>query len=216
MSDQLDPSLVAGGQSSASVNEDDLNPNLVTTSLSATLGEKASAVGEGVAGGALRTVGVIPGVLTGATLGAPAGPVGAVVGGLVGGGIGMWAGDTAAEGLRLRQPEQMRQEVRKYGVLGESFGGSMGALGFPYFAAATGFRLGQSAAGKLLNRIIDSAKASPWKFGLTEASMASSAATAAMTAEALFPGNVGARMGAEMVGGLVNPDRKSTRLNSSH
>ena len=183
----------------------DWKPPEADGGLSATLGEKASAVGEGVAGGALRTVGVIPGVLTGATLGAPAGPVGAVVGGLVGGGIGMWAGDTAAEGLRLRQPEQMRQEVRKYGVLGESFGGSMGALGFPYFAAATGFRLGQSAAGKLLNRIIDSAKASPWKFGLTEASMASSAATAAMTAEALFPGNVGARMGAEMVGGLVNP-----------
>ena len=183
----------------------DWKPPEADGGLSATLGEKVSAVGEGLAGGALRTVGVIPGVLTGATLGSAGGPVGTVLGGLAGGAIGLWAGDTAAEGLRLRQPEQMRQEVRKYGVLGESFGGSMGALGFPYFAAATRFRLGQSAAGKLLNRMIDSANASPWKFGLTEASMASSAATAAMTAEALFPGNVGARMGAEMVGGLVNP-----------
>ena len=174
--------------------------------LSATLGEKAGAVGEGVAGGALRTIGVVPGVVAGATLGgAVAGPPGAVVGGLAGGAYGMWAGDKAATGMGLRPPEEMRQEVRKYGVLGESFGGSVGALGMPYGAALTGWRAGASEAGKLLNRMIESAKAAPLKFGLTEVSMAGSAATAAMSAEALFPGNVGARMSAEMVGGLINP-----------
>lgn len=212
-SDALDPSLVAGGSDSSPVDgSSDLDPSLVTTTQSATLGEKAGAVGEGVAGGALRTVGVVPGAIGGAALGTavapflgPAAPAGPFIGGLAGAAYGMWAGDTAAEGLGLRPPEQMREEVRKYGVLGESFGGSMGALGFPYGAVATGFRLGESVAGKLLNKIIDSAKSSPWKFLATEASMASSAAGAAMSAESLFPGNVGARMSAEMVGGLINP-----------
>ena len=111
------------------------------------LGEKASAVGEGVAGGALHGRGVIPGVLTGATLGAPAGPVGAVVGGLVGGGIGMWAGDTAAEGLRLRQPSRCAKRCANAGCWVSPSGGSMGALRFPYFAAATGSGSGSRRPG---------------------------------------------------------------------
>ena len=81
----------------------------------------------------------------------------------------------------------------------------MGALGVPYGAVATGFRFGTSEVGKLFNRIIESAKRAPVRFGLVEGSMAVSAASAAATAEGLFPGNVGARMGAELVGGAVNP-----------
>jgi len=199
------PAADAGGEIQ-SPEGGDWKPPEADGGLSATLGEKASAVGEGMAGGAVRSIGVVPGVVGGAFAGgAVAGPPGALIGGLAGGAYGLWAGDKAATGLGLREPAQMRQEVRKYGVLGESFGGSMGALGTPYAAVAAGWRAGTSEAGKLLNRLIDSAKASPWKFGLTEASMAGSAATAAMSAEALFPGNVGARMGAEMAGGLINP-----------
>ena len=199
------PAADAGGEIQ-SPEGGDWKPPEADGGLSATLGEKASAVGEGMAGGAVRSIGVVPGVVGGAFAGgAVAGPPGAVVGGLAGGAYGMWAGDKAATGMGLRPPEEMRQEVRKYGVLGESFGGSMGALGFPYGAALTGWRAGASEAGKLLNRMIESAKAAPWKFGLTEVSMAGSAATFAMSAEALFPGNVGARMGAEMAGGLINP-----------
>ena len=81
----------------------------------------------------------------------------------------------------------------------------MGALGVPYGAVATGFRFGTSEVGKLFNQISESVRRAPVRFGLVEGSMALSAASAAATAEGLFPGNVGARMGAELVGGAVNP-----------
>ena len=198
------PAADAGGEIQ-SPEGGDWKPPEADGGLSATHGEKASAVGEGMAGGAVRSIVVVPAEVAGAVAGAPGGPITSAALGIGAGAYAIWAGNKAAEGLGLREPAQMRQEVRKYGVLGESFGGSMGALGFPYGAVASGWRAGTSEAGKLLNRIIDSAKASPWKFGLTETSMATSAATAAMSAEALFPGNVGARMGAEMAGGLINP-----------
>jgi len=171
--------------------------------------EGLKAAGEGFLGGAVETIGVVPAMIGGATAGAAVGNVpGAVIGGLGGGAYAMWAGAKAREGLGLRTPEQMRPEVRPWAVGGESLGGAVGAAGFPYAAAATGFRvLGESVAGKLLNRMIDSAKAMPVRFGLTEGAMATSAATAAATAESLFPGNVGARMSGEMIGGAVNPAR---------
>ena len=204
MAGEIDDLIVQDGQSSA--HEDQGIEDLVSTTPSATLREKAGAVGEGMAGGALESVGVIPGAVGGAMLGAAVGNLpGAVIGGLAGAGYGMWAGSTARKGLGLRTPEEMPQEVRKYGVLGESFGGSMGALGMPYGAAMTGFRLPASAAGQLLNRMIESAKTMPVRFGLVEVSTATSAASAAMSAESLFPGEVGKRMGAEMAGGLLNP-----------
>ena len=171
--------------------------------------EGLKAAGEGFLGGAVETIGVVPAMIGGATAGAAVGGVpGAVVVGLGAGGYAMWAGAEARKGLGLRAPEQMRPEVRPWAVGGESLGGSVGAAGFPYAAAATGFRvLGESVAGKLLNRMIDSAKTMPVRFGLTEGAMATSAATAAATAESLFPGNVGARMSGEMIGGAVNPAR---------
>jgi len=168
--------------------------------------EAVKAVGEGAAGGFLETVGVVPGAVGGAALGgAVAGPPGAVVGGVAGGAYGWWAGNKAKEGFGLRSPEEMSPELRPYAFGGESFGGSVGELGMPYGAVATGFRFGTSEVGKLFNRIIESAKRAPVRFGLVEGSMALSAASAAATAEGLFPGNVGARMGAELVGGAVNP-----------
>ena len=178
------PAADAGGEIQ-SPEGGDWKPPEADGGLSATLGEKASAVGEGMVGGAVRSIGVVPGVVGGAAIGTavapflgPFAPAAPVLGGLAGGAYGMWAGDTAASGLGLREPKEMRQEVRKYGVLGESFGGSVGALGMPYGAALTGWRAGASEAGKLLNRMIESAKAAPLKFGLTEVSMAGSAATA--------------------------------------
>lgn len=168
--------------------------------------DAVKAVGEGAAGGFLETVGVVPGAVGGAALGgAVAGPPGAALGGIAGGAYGWWAGNKAKEGFGLRSPEEMSPELRPYAFGGESFGGSMGALGVPYGAVATGFRFGTSEVGKLFNRIIESAKRAPVRFGLVEGSMAVSAASAAATAEGLFPGNVGARMGAELVGGAVNP-----------
>jgi len=170
------------------------------------------ALGEGAAGGFLETVGVVPGVVGGAAIGTavapffgPFAPAAPVVGGIGGGVYGWWAGNKAKEGFGLRSPDEMSPELRPYAFGGESFGGSMGALGVPYGAVATGFRFGTSEVGKLFNRIIETAKRAPVRFGLVEGSMALSAASAAATAEDLFPGNVGARMGAELVGGAVNP-----------
>lgn len=206
MAGEIDDLIVQDGR--PSTHQDQGIDDLIQTTPSATLSEKAGAVGEGLAGGALESVGVVPGAVGGAMLGGAVGNLpGAVLGGLGGAAYGMWAGSTARKGLGLRSPEEMPQEVRKYGVLGESFGGSAGALGTPYGAAATGFRLSESVAGKLLNRMIDSAKAMPIRFGLVEASQAASSAGAAMSAESLFPGKVGARMTAEMAGGLLNPSK---------
>jgi len=174
--------------------------------------EAVKAVGEGAAGGFLETVGVVPGAVGGAAIGnavapffGPFAPAAPVVGGIGGGVYGWWAGNKAKEGFGLRSPEEMSPELRPYAFGGESFGGSMGALGVPYGAVASGFRFGTSEVGKLFNRIIESAKRAPVKFGLVEGSMALSGATAAAYSEGLFPGNVGARMGAELVGGAVNP-----------
>ena len=174
--------------------------------------EAVKAVGEGVAGGFLETVGVVPGVVGGAAIVTavapffgPFAPAAPVVGGIGGGVYGWWAGNKAKEGFGLRSPEEMSPELRPYAFGGESFGGSMGALGVPYGAVATGFRFGTSEVGKLFNRISESVRRAPVRFGLVEGSMALSGATAAATAEDLFPGNVGARMGAELVGGAVNP-----------
>jgi len=170
--------------------------------------EAVKAAGEGFAGGVVESVGVVPSVVLGAGLGgAVAGPPGAVAGGVAGLGYGIWAGGKAREGLGLRTPEEMRPEVRPWAFGGESFGGSVGALGTPYGAAMSGIRATSSGVGTLLNRMIDSAKAMPVRFGLTEGAMASSAATAAASAEYLFPGETGKRLGAELAGGFVNPAR---------
>ena len=47
----------------------------------------------------------------------------------------------------------------------------MGALGVPYGAVATGFRFGTSEVGKLFNRISESVRRAPVRFGLVEGSM---------------------------------------------
>lgn len=170
--------------------------------------EALKAAGEGFAGGVVESVGVIPGVVLGAGLGgAVAGPPGAVAGGVAGLGYSIWAGGKAREGLGLRTPEEMRPEVQPWAFGGESLGGSVGALGTPYGAAMTNLRFVGSGVGTLLNRMIDSAKTMPVRFGLTEGSMATSAATAAASAEYLFPGETGKRLGAELAGGFVNPAR---------
>ena len=108
--------------------------------------DAVKAVGEGAAGGFLETVGVVPGAVGGAAIGTavapffgPFAPAAPVVGGIGGGVYGWWAGNKAKEGFGLRSPEEMSPELRPYAFGGESFGGSMGALGVPYGAVATGF-----------------------------------------------------------------------------
>jgi hypothetical protein len=172
------------------------------------IGEIAGAVGKGMVGGAVRAVGVLPGAVGGAVIGgAIAGPPGAIVGGLGGAAYGMWAGDTAADGLGLKRPEEMDPSLRKWGFAGESFGGSAAGLLSPYAIAHTPLRLGTSQAGVFLNKMLDSIKAAPARFAAVEAAMASSAAGGALLAEASAPGNVGIRTNAEFFMGMLNPAR---------
>jgi len=167
-----------------------------------------SATAEGLAGGFVRNVGVFPAVVAGATAGAAGGPLVSAALGIGAGAYAMWAGNKAASGMGLRTPEQMSPEDRKFGYMGESFGGSVGALVAPYAVANTAWRTGSTSnAGKFLDSMLDSIKAAPVKYGLVEGTMAASAATAAFTAEALLPGHEGARVNAEFFAGAVNPAR---------
>ena len=166
-----------------------------------------SAAGEGLAGGFVRNVGVLPAMTAGALGGAAvAGLPGAIIGGLGGGAYGMWAGNKAAEGLKLRRPEEMPPGDRKFGYWGESFGGSVGSLVAPYSVANSAWRVGGSSnAGKFLDSMLDSIKAAPVRYAMTEGVMASSAASGAFGAEALLPGHEGARVNAEFFAGTLNP-----------
>jgi hypothetical protein len=166
-----------------------------------------SAAGEGFAGGLVRNVGVLPAMTAGALGGAAvAGLPGAIIGGLGGGAYGMWAGNKAAEGLKLRRPEEMPPGDRKFGYWGESFGGSVGSLVAPYSVANSAWRVGgTSNAGKFLDNMLDSIKAAPVRYAMTEVVMASSAASGAFTAEAFLPGHEGARVNAEFFAGTLNP-----------
>lgn len=166
-----------------------------------------SAAGEGFAGGLVRNVGVLPAMTAGAIGGYAVGNIpGAIIGGLGAGAYAMWAGDKAAEGLRLRRPEEMPPGDRKFGYWGESFGGSVGSLVAPYSVAKTAWRVGgSSTAGKFLDSMLDSIKAAPVRYGLVEGSMAASAASGAFAAEALLPGHEGARVNAEFFAGSLNP-----------
>jgi hypothetical protein len=145
-------------------------------------------------------------MVAGATIGgASFGLPGAIIGGLGMGAYSMYAADEAASGLGLRKPEEMDPETRKFAYWGESFGGSMGALSGPAVVARTSYRLGDSAAGKLLNRMLDTIKETPLRFAAAETAMAASAATAAMSSEHFAPGSDAWRVNAEFAGGLLNP-----------
>jgi hypothetical protein len=174
--------------------------------MTGSLGDAARAVGEGAAGGFVRNAPVLPAMVAGATIGgASFGLPGAVIGGLGVGAYSMYAANKAASGLGLRTPEEMDPETRKFAYWGESFGGSMGALSGPAAVARTSYRLGDSAAGKLLNRMLDTIKETPLRFAAAETAMASSAATAAMSSEHFAPGSDAWRVNAEFAGGLLNP-----------
>jgi hypothetical protein len=83
----------------------------------------------------------------------------------------------------------------------------MAFAGAPFSAAVSGFRFGESMVGNYLNQIINTAKSSPFLFGLGEATSATSAALAAGGAEAVAPGQTGIRATSEMLGGMLNPTR---------
>lgn len=179
------------------------------------LAAQAGAFAEAGGRGALQSLGVTGGMVTGGAIGSAITPgVGTAIGAVAGGLYGLWAGTTAAEGLGLRAPEQMPQEVRPAAYAGESFGGALSIAGETYAIARTGVRLGESMVGRFLNQVMDTARTAPVRFAVGEVSSAASAAIGAGLAEVAAPGRLDVRVNAETAAGLLNPTRLAIDLGS--
>lgn len=189
----------------------------------ATLPQQGSAALEAGARGGLQTSGFMAGAALGVKAGTaampllgPFAPAGPPVGGLLGGVGGFLAGQHASQGFGLRSPEEMPANVRPGAYFGESLGGGLAAAGAPYGLAMTGTRFANnSMVGRYLNSIVETAKSSPILFAAKELPAVVSGATAAGMAEVVAPGNTVARIGAEVVGGLLNPVKLATSAASS-
>lgn len=191
-----------------------------TAAPDATLGDKALAAGQGAARGfadALPMVGGTVGAILGAGAGAPTGP-GAVATGAAGMALGAGAG-TAAKGalydfFDIPTVEEMPENLRPYGYGGQTVGGALPFAAVPVSAIQSGFRtvgrslnlpFGINTPGRMFDRIIETAIRRPKAFAATEAGAAVGSGIGAGTAEAAFPDNTGARIGGELVGGLLAP-----------
>lgn len=195
-----------------------------------TVGERAAAAGQGAVAGVAQAAPVVAGAFMGAKLGAAGGafggplapftvPAGAVAGGLVGAGAGLLAGGFLQQGLAgvqipgtdetltFESMESVPPSLRPYAVAGETFGASLPFMAVPYMAVRDGIRFTPNLAGRFFNRIIEGAARAPATFAAAELSAATGAAIGGGIAEAVFPGELGPRMGAELVGGIVNPGR---------
>lgn len=171
-----------------------------------TTGEKVGAAARGAAGGGMETGGFLAGAAIGATAGSTLGPVGTFAGGLAGGVGGFLAGREAREGT-VGTIEDMPEELRPFGVGGETFGAGVPVIGGTVALGWAGIRMGESVVGRFVNRILDSAAKNPIAFSRTETSALTYAAVAGGTAEAYRPGETLTRVGAEVAAGLLNPAR---------
>jgi hypothetical protein len=105
---------------------------------------------------------------------------------------------------------QLHPSDRPFAVAGETIGSSVIPAAAPFMAAKR-----VSAAAPIVRQgwksfvepIVRSARDNPGKFAITEAGLAAAAAQGAAIAEIAAPGNPYARMGGEIVGGLINPTR---------
>lgn len=183
--------------------------------------DKVTAAGQGFTGGFVENAPIIPGMIAGAelgTLGGPFAPITVPAGAAAGAAAGYFFGKSARDLLsRLKYPnsipvttpsvESMPEELRPYGYLGETFGGSIPFAAAPLAAARTGFQFGASRVGGFLNRIIDFAAANPLSFTGSEMAGAGGAAAASFAAESFRPGDQGTRAAAEIAGGFFSPTR---------
>lgn len=143
--------------------------------------------------------------VAGAGIGAAVSGPFAPVGGLIGAGIGYWVGGKSADISGFRSPEQMDPEFRSSGYFGESIGGALPFATVPYALAAANYKFAPTAVGNLMNQIVNTAKTMPGRFATVEAGTIFSSGVGAAAAEQALPGNVPARMGAELAFGFINP-----------
>lgn len=180
----------------------------------ASFSEMTGAAIESGGRGAAASTGFIGGAITGTKVGAaiapftgPAAPFVPFVTGLAGAVGGAIVGDELGGAMGLREASDLPQELRPAGYFGESLFGSVPFMGLPYGLAASNYKAADTVTGRFLNQIIETAKKQPVRFGVAEASAASSAATFAGFSEQIAPGQTGTRIGAEVAGGVLNPTR---------
>jgi hypothetical protein len=194
----------------------------------ATTGEKARAVGQGLATGAVRTGAITAGAVGGAIVGAaafpPAAPITGTIGGILGAIGGYFFGEVAVEDLAdpdfsgpitFRTLDDVPAELRPYAVFGETVGSFVAPTGAVVGVARSRLRIiidpmagrFKRFTGGLINRILDMAGSKTRRFVATETGAAGGAATAGMLAQVAAPDQPGVRLGAEIVGGFANPSR---------
>ena len=172
--------------------------------------QKIRAFGEQATGSAIQTGSTVGGMVMGAKigfLGGPFSPVTVPLGAAVGAGAGFIAGGEVKSILGIPDLEELPEDQRPFAVGGEVVGGGVPFASFPLIAGRTGARLPPSLVGNYINKVIDTAARMPGAFSAAEAGALGGAAVAGGTAEAFLPGNRGARFGAEVAGGLLNPTR---------
>jgi len=141
--------------------------------------------------------------------------IGGVVGTVVGGVSGFLAGDQLAdyaEGLFpsfvSSNPERVPMDRRAAAYMGDTFGGSIMIGGQVQALARAGATVGSgSLVGNLINGVLESARKTPRLYAAAEVAGATYSALGAGVAEALFPGDVGARTSAEVGAGFLSPAR---------
>ena len=169
--------------------------------------EIASAAGRMTLGGLMEGGGMAAGAASGFALGTPLGPPGQLAGTLIGGGLGLFAGHTAREAT-VGQVAELPPELRRWGVLGESFGGQVPFIFAPIGLGALGYSIkNPGRVGQFVNGILRDAVERPARFIAAELAATTQSAIFASEAEHVFPGQPLPRITAEVVGGLTNPAR---------
>lgn len=167
---------------------------------------RGQAVITGVHQGARGSLPIAGGVI-GGVLGTGAGPLGTVAGVGLGAGIGESLGRVYDAFTDVPTVDELPEELRPWGIGGEVLGGSivpgMGPL------AARG-----EAGVRWIDRIIQSAKARPIAYGVSEVSAATGAAAGAGVASELTGGNPGAELAGGIVGGVASPGSMALTLTS--
>lgn len=179
----------------------------------------AGAIGQAGTSAALEYSPIVPGMIAGAKIGALGGPY-APVTVPAGAAIGAYAGYKAGKGLQemaeqtdfagaplAQKPEDMSEELRPYGFIGDVIGASVPFMMTPVWAARTESYLPKSKVGNFINRIITTASEYPLQFATAETGMAISSGVAEGVTESYAPGETGKRIAAGIVGGFLNPIR---------
>jgi len=147
-------------------------------------------------------------------------PKAIVVGGLTiaGGLYGIFAGHKAkgalanvkigGQQIAYKSINDVPAQLRPAFVFGENMGAGVSLAGGTIVLAKTGAKvLNPGYVGKVLNGLMDQAKNSSKRFALDSTVSATGAGFAGAITEGVAPGNIGARIGAEVVGGTLMPSR---------